>query len=70
MMGHAFKIIAERILGRRNMLVSVFSAHLSTTCSRGAYWVVLCPLCIVRRASSVVHRQQFLSTSSPPKPLG
>ena len=40
-----------------------FLSHLSTTCSRGAFRVVRCP-------SSVMHRQQFLKTSSPPKPLG
>ena len=40
-----------------------FLAHLSTTWSRGAFRVVRCP-------SSIVRRQQFLSTSSPPKPLG
>ena len=24
-----------------------FLAHLSTTCSRGAFWVVMCPSCVV-----------------------
>ena len=29
-------------------------AHLSTTCSRGAFRITLCPACVVRRASSTI----------------
>ena len=32
-----------------------FLAHLSTTCSRGAFRVVRCPSCVVRRTSYVVN---------------
>ena len=32
-----------------------FLAHLSTMCSRGAFRVVMCPSCVIRRASSVVR---------------
>ena len=33
--------------GSRNTRFFWLSAHLSTTCSRGAFRVVMCPLCVV-----------------------
>ena len=36
-----------------------FLAHLSTTCSKGAFRVTGCPSSVVRRPSCVVRRQQF-----------
>ena len=40
----------------------IFLAHLSTRCSRWAIVITLCP-------SSVVCHQQFIQSTSPPKPL-
>ena len=42
---------------------SCLLAHLSTKCSWRAFVIAQCP-------ASVVHRPQFLQTSSPPKPQG
>ena len=34
--------------------LKIFLAHLSTTCSRGAFRVTGCPSCVIRRASSTI----------------
>ena len=46
-----------------------FLAHLSTRCSRWAIVITLCPASVVSRPSSVVCRQQFIQSTSPPKLL-
>ena len=47
----------------------LFLAHLSTRCSRWAIVITLCPASVVSRPSSVVCRQQFIQSTSPPKLL-
>ena len=43
------------------VIVYPFLAHQRTTCSRGALRVVLCPLSVVRRASSTISLNIFCS---------
>ena len=51
------------------LLSLTFLAHLSTRCSRWAIVITLCPASVVSRPSSVVCRQQFIQSTSPPKLL-
>ena len=46
-----------------------FLAHLSTRCSRWAIVITLCPASGVSRPSSIMCRQQFIQSTSPPKLL-
>ena len=50
---------------RRQRLIT-FVAHLSTTCSRGAFRVVMCPSCVVHRASSTISLNIFSSQTAGP----
>ena len=49
-------VVGAALWGKRKKCYLRFLAHLSTTCSRGAVKVVLCPMSFVRRPSCVVRR--------------
>ena len=51
------KLKAYKLFENSDAVLSwlLFLAHLSTTCSRGAFRVVMCPSSVVRRASCVVN---------------
>ena len=64
-------MISDRQLNVKteSQVVATFLAHLSTKCSRWAIVITLCQASVVSRPSSVVCRQQFIQSTSPPKLL-
>ena len=47
-------IVYKILQFRWPLVIALFLAHLSTTCSRGAFRITLCPSCVVCRASSTI----------------
>ena len=51
---------------QNDLALTLFLAHLSTTCSRGAFRMVMCPLSIVRCESSTISLNIFSSQTTEP----
>ena len=63
---HKSKTNREKILQNRHITVGFFLAHLSTTCSGGAFRVMRCLLSVVHSASSTISLNIFSSQTAGP----